>query len=802
MKILFKNYDKTQKELQLFVTGKDDEIAGFEIELAKRKKFTKLGIAIPEDNDKDAYTLKFGEEGQIAKFMFELAKFLHANLTPDNWSTFINSVERACEVDLQVLHPAPRDRNLNALPDDTIRIVNTYLSLSDQSRLNKTNQRLSLVADHIYENLLQEHFPTEYENFQKSLSVGINQHSNDLEEKKSDEKLVDAVVPNYKKAFHDVYKEKYEGLSERDTKLITWFKAGAIDEIKRAKVSLQELLKSLNHPEKTLLHWLPHNRRQAVMDYCYQEVVLPFYTNSSGKIDVKKLGDFKTTLLHWAIFCRQNIETIQNLLEEGANINAITSDGRTPLIWAADNDDFDAVACLSAWPQINPNAIDGEHETALSIAVLRHNTNIFEHLISLFLTNIKISHALRAAIAENDINTFQYLTSLPVFNHNLVLDTTGTNRKLYALHYIAKLGRVEMMQHLATLPRFNVDASMPENTLTAFMLAARHNQIPMMEYLVTQPDNRINAKTNENENAFFLAARYGVIAAAKYLILLPGINTQLINKEGRTALMAAASNHHQDMVRYLGSLPNFINVNAGKTIAPYKGSTAFMMVVRGLRYHTNTDMLKCMASLPGVNINTIANNGDTALKIAIEIAHANRNDALVKYLGSLPGLHVDAKDLMKLFWKDLKEILMYLAAHSQFVLSYIIDKTECRPAVKNAIVEQVNASIARIHRADDPICLLIGFLASLTSRADRSLFRRKKIAFEYYLLANMLLERSKSNQLLEGLNFLIDHLNGHPAFRRFATAEFKDMLQLCKERLIAPPANVEQEIMGSVARIV
>src|SRR5437868_708086 len=104
---------------------------------------------------------------------------------------------------------------------------------------------------------------------------------------------------------------------------MTLFKAGSLDDIRQAHIMVNELISFDDATSQTLIGWASTNQRQTVLDYCYNSIAVPIYQNSTHSLDLNMCGYGNTTILHWAIFCRQPQETIALLLQGGAKLNAV-----------------------------------------------------------------------------------------------------------------------------------------------------------------------------------------------------------------------------------------------------------------------------------------------------------------------------------------------------------------------------------------------------------------------------------------------------------------------------------------------
>lgn len=202
---------------------------------------------------------------------------------------------------------------------------------------------------------------------------------------------------------------------------------------------------------------------------------------------------------------------IDRLIELGANINAYTDEGATPLIFAVDNNQLEAVkTLLKHSPSLDD--ITAENETPLLISVKNNSPGIAEVL-------------LRAG-ADVDFNDFNGATSL---------------------HYTALLGYLELADLL-----LYYDASIDLKTddgITPLHTAALSGYLDVADLLIQNGAN-MESRDSEGYTPFLIASSYGDTLMMEMLYNY-GVDIYTRNNYNYNALTLAVAFGYKDAVRYL-----------------------------------------------------------------------------------------------------------------------------------------------------------------------------------------------------------------------------------------------------------
>lgn len=109
-------------------------------------------------------------------------------------------------------------------------------------------------------------------------------------------------------------------------------KEGDLAELKKCRIKYEYLYQS-QRQFCDFIDIASQYRHQAILDYLYQNIIIPFYAINENSVDVFKTDMNQKTLLHWAAAANQWSD-INLLVENGANVNAANNSGATPLYFA------------------------------------------------------------------------------------------------------------------------------------------------------------------------------------------------------------------------------------------------------------------------------------------------------------------------------------------------------------------------------------------------------------------------------------------------------------------------------------
>lgn len=366
----------------------------------------------------------------------------------------------------------------------------------------------------------------------------------------------------------------------------------------------------------SLLDWAFIKGYQEILNIFYKIVLKEkYFYVINNKIDTLKTDSKERSILHWAILCYQPSETIDFLITEGANVNALTDKRQNALHLAAARGQIETVQVLMS-KIIDINARGTCGETALMLAVLNNHKNVVDFLLS---NNALMSTPLTGS---NDYHK----------KFNVVAGDTP-------LHAAIKLGHKEIVQSLL-MKGVNVEDRTHQGH-NALRLAAESGQVEIVQLLL---DHRvdINAHDGNGVTALLLAIENNHPNVVK-LLLEKGADTSIAIthrdeyqrkfpiRTGDTPLNIAIILGHKDMVQDLLSKGASVNVSIG-------GLNALTLAA----LHNHPEIVELLVS-HGININTRTDFGATALLIAVENNHKDVIDVLLR-LGADPSISLQTSN--------------------------------------------------------------------------------------------------------------------------------------------------------------
>ncbi len=176
------------------------------------------------------------------------------------------------------------------------------VSIAKTAVISKLFQRVA-KDNYYWKWKLKQHFPIYFSNMKKDNSVDW---------------VVEfriAYVKEYK--LHD--KKPLPGTIR---KLFSLVKEGDIRRLEREWIFKLEDLEQMDANGFTLFDWAAKKNNQPVLD-CFYRMICKSYVLNPHTYDLQRTDRQKRTLLHWAIFCHQPVQTVELLILAGADINAL-----------------------------------------------------------------------------------------------------------------------------------------------------------------------------------------------------------------------------------------------------------------------------------------------------------------------------------------------------------------------------------------------------------------------------------------------------------------------------------------------
>ena len=315
------------------------------------------------------------------------------------------------------------------------------------------------------------------------------------------------------------------------------------------------------------------------------------------------------------------IETMEWLIEAGADVNAPNNYGLTALMFVAEKGPIKAMEWLIK-EGANVHARDEYGQNALIYAGMR-KTDLKE--------KIKLMKWLIKAGADVRVGNRHGLTPLMQATQDGQIELVewlieegadvvhaGDKYGLTPLMQAAKDGKIELMR-LFIKEGANVHAG-DKYGQTALMYAAEMGQIKAMEWLI-EAGADINAQNLYNgQTALIYASIAGLIEAMEWLIK-KGANVNIRDKKGQTALI------HKAQLRWIQreSIELLVKAGADVDIRDEKGRTA--LIYTSMAGEIGSMELLIIA---GANVNIKDKKGQTALTYAPKWKQRDVEELLIK----------------------------------------------------------------------------------------------------------------------------------------------------------------------------
>jgi ankyrin repeat protein len=176
--------------------------------------------------------------------------------------------------------------------------------------------------------------------------------------------------------------------------------------------------------------------------------------------------------------------------------------------------------------------------------------------------------------------------------------------------------------------------------------------------------------------AQFVACASGGTLPEVKLFTCAGISLNVPNADGDTALIAAARNGHEDVVRHLLSLPE-IDTNAKNEV----GDTALMIATRG----DHNEIVGYLLDHEAIDINLQNQASDTALIAAAREGYENVIARLLKQ----PGIDVNVRNKA-----DDSALLEGARRGYQQIVQWLKDAGAVEPELEKKVAGQLPADVA------------------------------------------------------------------------------------------------------------
>ncbi|XP_043244281.1 rabankyrin-5-like [Amphibalanus amphitrite] len=252
-------------------------------------------------------------------------------------------------------------------------------------------------------------------------------------------------------------------------------------------------------------------------------------------------------------------ETVQALLEHGANANARDCDQKTPLHHAIENGHTGIITLLLSAPETDLTARDRLGRAPFTLAMTMKNNKAAQAILGrepgvAEQYDSRGRNFLHVAIEKKDIESVMFLLSIHVNVHSRTRDSLS----LTPLHLAAQADSEIILRNLML-----AGARLEERTplkQTALHLAAERDCHQCVSVLIDKEVD-FNAVDNNLDNALHVACKEGHLSTVRVLLTESQIDAESTNLRGRTPLHMVAALGRENAAAicqlFLESMPKY-----------------------------------------------------------------------------------------------------------------------------------------------------------------------------------------------------------------------------------------------------
>lgn len=371
--------------------------------------------------------------------------------------------------------------------------------------------------------------------------------------------------------------------------------------------------------------------------------------NNNAKVDANaSLGQ----PIHYAL--PEHKDVVLLLVKNGADVNALDPESKTPLLLAVQGDQKDIVQFLiGAGANVNVS-VNGK--SPLFVAVLNNNIEMVDLLIQngakiekdLNNTYSELNNPIVFAISSGNKDLIKTLLALDI-NVNMTIDKNAT-----LLHLAAQQGDKDIVYDLISKKAI-IDAKTFDGT-TPLCVAAQNGYSDVVELLITHGAD-VNGKISMRPLHLAVSKGHQDVVA---LLLEHGASVILLDKKQRTAVDIAVSSGDLESVKLLLKNQNIIK---GIKLKNKDNDTLLHLASKG----SNVDLIKFLMD-QGYDINAMNNSGSKPIHIATREGFI---EAVQFYITH--GMDINESDIVNrtlLHYAAMTskpKILKYLIEHGAFV---------------------------------------------------------------------------------------------------------------------------------------
>ena len=243
----------------------------------------------------------------------------------------------------------------------------------------------------------------------------------------------------------------------------------------------------------------------------------------------------------------QNSESMNMLLEAGANPEAVDSRGNTALVNAVEHGNGKAILALLQHGADKSVVKDADGSIMYS-AGMSDNLELMSYLLKNgYDVNTKSEKGFTALHASKTVE----MSALLLKNKaNVNITNNNGQTPIFGVIGYDMIDEEYRLPHLKLLIKNGAEVNIQsKDGLTPLHIASLNNSYGMIPVLI-QAGAKLETKDSEGYTAIMLAAYEGNIEAIQALVKA-GANTKAQNNEGETALQIAESRQHKAIVEFL-----------------------------------------------------------------------------------------------------------------------------------------------------------------------------------------------------------------------------------------------------------